>query len=253
MIKLLKCEFMKTRRRWIFASAAVITAIHLVWALYGKFNDFMIENGWRMLLYQLPLTNTIFLPVLSVIVSSRLADTEHKGVMLKQLAVITDKGKVYDAKFIYGFAIVLLCILINIAAVIAFGYYMGFPGNVPLDLYLPFFLFTLVPTIEIYVISHTLSLLYKNQAVTFFTDILGTFAGLFSMFLPQIPLLRQFLPWGHYGALQFMGMFGWTKEERYANAYFENMGMDWKMFAVIAAVCVILYVIGRNLFVKKEM
>lgn len=253
MIKLLKCEFMKTRGRWIFITALILTAAQLCWALYGNYSDFVLKNGWMEFLYSLPLTNSIFLPILSVIISSRLADTEHKGVMLKQLAVITDKGKIYDAKFIYGFAITLISLLINFAVTIAFGYYKGFHGDVPIDLYLHFFVFTLVPTIEIYIISHALSLLFKNQAVSFSVGILGTFAGLFSMFLPQTPMLRKILPWGHYGALSFVGMFGWDKEARYANVYFECMGMDWRLCFILIAVCVVLYLIGRRMFIKKEM
>ncbi len=253
MMKLLECEFKKTRGRYIFITALVMTAAQLVWALYGKYNDFTIENGWFMFLYQLPLVNAIFMPLLSIVISSRLCDIEHKGAMLKTLAVITEKGKIYDAKLIYGLSIVLLCNIISWAVTIAGGYVVGFHGDVPLKLYLLYLLFTAMPTAAIYVFQHTLSLLFKNQAITFFAGVIGTFGGLFSMFLPQLPWMRKSLLWGYYGVLQFVGMFGWTKETRYETAYFEVMGFDWVFFAVLVGVCVLMYIIGRSLFVRKEL
>lgn len=253
MIKLLQCEYRKTRGRYIFLTALAITAVQLCWALYGKYNDFALRNGWMMFLYQQPLVNAIFLPLLSVIVSSRLCDIEHKGVMLKSLEVLTEKGKFYDAKLIYGLAIVLFCNLVSWAGAIVFGYIKGFGGELPLKLYLLYLLFTAVPTIGVYIFQHTLALLFKNQAVTFFSGIIGTFCGLFSMFLPQIPILRKLILWGYYGVLQFVGMFGWTKETRYAEAYFEIMGFDWIFFGVLTAVCIAMYIIGRYLFCRKEV
>ena len=253
MIKLLHCEFKKTRGRYIFITGLLITAAELVWALYGKYEGFMLKNGWMAFLYQLPLVNAIFTPLLSIIVSSRLCDVEHKGTMLKSLAVITEKGKIYDAKFIYGLSIVLICNIVSWAITIIGGYVIGFQGNVPVKLYLLYLLFTIAPTVAVYIFQHTLSLLFKNQAVTFFTGIIGTFGGLFSMFLPQFPWMRKSLIWGYYGVLQFVGLFDWTKETRYANAHFDVMDFDWTFFAVLIGVSVLMYLIGRKLFIRKEL
>ena len=253
MIRLLQCEFKKTRGRYIFITALVITAAELVWALHGDYNDFMLENGWMAFLYQLPLINAIFMPLLSIIVASRLCDIEHKGAMLKSLAVIVPKGKIYDAKLIYGLAITLFCNIVSWAVTIIGGYFIGFFGSAPIKLYLLYLLFTVTPTIAIYIFQHTLSLLFKNQAVTFFAGIIGTFGGLFSMFLPQLPWIRKSLIWGYYGVLQFVGLFGWTPETRYANAHFDVMGFDWTFFVVLIAVSVLMYIVGRKLFVRKEL
>lgn len=253
MIKLLKCEFMKTRRRYIFLTAIVITVAELLWVLYGKYNGFVKENGWMMSLYQLPLVNSIFMPIMSIIISSRLADTEHKGMMFKHLAAISDKGRIFDAKFIYGMSIVLICCLLNWIITIIFGYYIGFSGDVPIKLYLLYLLFTITPTISVYIFQHTLAMLFKNQAVTFFSGIIGTFIGLFSMFLPQLPMMRKLFIWGYYGVLQFVGLFGWTKETRYDTAYFEVMSIDWTFFAVPILISIAMYILGRYLFSRKEV
>lgn len=253
MIKLLKCEYMKTRRRYVFVTALVITAVMLVWIYPRHHSADLLRLGWMANLYELPLINSIFMPLLSIIVSSRLCDIEHKGVMLKQLAATTERGKIYDTKLIYGLAIMLFCAVISWAATIAFGCYKGFSGDVPIKLYLLYMLFTIVPTVAVYLFQHTLSLCFKNQAVTFFAGVIGTFFGVFSMFLPQFPWLRKSLIWGYYGALQFVGLFDWTKEDRYKLAHFDVMGIDWTSLAIIAAACVIMYIIGRMWFKRKEL
>lgn len=253
MIKLLQCEYRKTRRQYIFLVSLAITAVQLCWALYGKYNDYMLKWGWMMFLYQLPLINAIFMPILSIIVSSRLADIEHKGSVMKQLGVVTDIGKIYDAKFICGICIVLACNLLSWSVTVLFGYICGFQGAVPIKLYLLYLLFTITPTTVIYIFQHILSLIFKNQAVTFFAGIIGTFCGLFSMFLPQIPFLRKIFLWGYYGVLQFVGMFGWTKETRMENVYFEVMDIDWVFFGVLISAGIVMYLIGRYMFCRKEV
>lgn len=253
MIKLLKCEYMKTRRRYVLLTALAVTMILFAWIFRGKHSEDVIRMGWMAYLYQMPLANAIFLPMLSIIVSSRLCDIEHKGVMLKQLATTTERGRLYDAKFIYGFAIVLLCTLISWCGLIAYGYYEGFGGYVPLNLYLLYLLFTIVPTLAVYIFQHTISLCFRNQAVTFFTGIIGTFCGVFSMFLPQFPWLRRIFIWGYYGVLQFVGMFDWTADDRYKLAHFDVIGIDWVFFGVLIAVCIVMYILGRMLFKRKEL
>lgn len=253
MITLLQCEFKKTRRRYIFLTALIITALELFWAFYGNYDADSLKNGWMLLLYQFPLTNAIFLPLLSIVVSSRLSDTEHKGEMFKQLCCITKKGKLYDAKFLYGFSMVLLCIMISWGVTMIFGMAKGFAGAVPLRLYLLYLLFTIVPTIAIYIFQYTLSIIFKNQAITFFAGIIGEFCGIFSMFISQIPFLRKALIWGHYGVLQFVGMYGWNKDTRMKNVYFEVYNIDWLFFGIMIVVSIVMYMVGRKLFCEREV
>lgn len=253
MIRLLKCEYQKTRRRYIFVTGLLITLIQLLWTFHGNYGEDMLRLGWMAFLYQLPLANAVFLPLLSIIISSRLCDIEHKTSMLRFLAASEERGKIYDAKLIYGMSVVLMCTFLSWCFTIVFGYLKGFHGNVPIRLYLLYLLFTLVPTVSIYIFHHIISLLFKNQAVTFFAGIAGTFLGVFSMFLPRIPWLRRSVIWGYYGVLQFVGLFDWTKENRYKYAHFDVMKIDWLFFFILVAVCVIMYFIGKKLFERKEL
>lgn len=253
MMRMFRCEFMKTRRCYIFLTALVISALGICWGLYGNYTDVILKHGWRMFLYQMPLVNAIFLPLLSMVVSSRICNIEHKGLMLKQLCCMESPGKLYDVKLLYGLGIICACVIIMWGTTIAFGMYKGFEGSLPVDLYLLYLLFTLVPTAVIYIFQHTLSLVFKNQAVSFFIGILGEFIGIFSMFLPSVPALRRSVLWGYYGVLQFMGMFGWSKETRYETVHFDLMPVDWTFFGVLTAAGIIIYLVGRYAFCRKEI
>ncbi len=253
MIKLLKCEFMKTRRRYVLLSALAVTAVMLCWIYPDNYKEDFLRMAWMGSLYELPLVNSIFMPLLSVIVASRLCDIEHKGNMLRQLAVSEDRGRIYDAKLIYGLMIMTFCVLISWTMTIAFGYHADFGGAVPIKLYILYLLFTLTPTAAVYIFQHTASLCFRNQAVAFFSGVIGTFFGVCSMFLPQLSTLRSLFIWSCYGVLDFVGLFGWSKENRYKFAHFEVMGIDWKSFAILVLICIALYIAGREFFKRKEL
>lgn len=253
MIKLLKCEFMKTRRRYIFLTALVVTGAMLAWIYPDRYGEDFLRIAWMGYLYELPLINAIFMSLLSIIISSRLCDIEHKGNMLKQLAVTTQRVKIYNAKLICGLAIILFCVLLSWVMTIVFGCHAGFGGDVPIKLYLLYLLFTAVTTIAVYIFQHIMSLCFKNQAVTFISGTIGTFFGVFSMFLPQFPWLRKSLIWGYYSVLDFVGLFGWNKADRYRFAHFEVMGIDWTAFAILIVVCIVMYFIGLEIFKRKEL
>lgn len=250
MKSLLICEFKKTRRRYVLVTALVIMAFQLCWILYGKYSADALLKGWMMFLYQLPLINAIFLPVLAIVVASRLCDIEHKGHMFKQLCCTASKGLLYDAKLIYGLGIMLAALVMQFAGIYAGGRVLGFGGDYPARLYLLYWLFTILPAFAIYIFQHTLSLLFKNQAIPFFIGIIGEFFGVLSMFLPQFPWLRNSLLWGYFGVLQFVGG-QWDKATRISTYYL--MGTDWQFFFVLMAAAAVMYGIGRKLFCMQEV
>lgn len=252
MRKQWKCEWKKTRGRHILLIALLITAVGLCWTLHGNYDEKVLQEGWMIFLYQMPLTNAIFFPMLSIVVASLLCGLEHKGKMLKQLGCMTPMGKLYDGKLLYGLGIVSICVMVQFITVVSFGFLKGFDGVFPAKLYGFYLLFTIVPTIALYIFQHTLSMLFANQSIPFFAGVIGEFAGIFSMFLPQFPWLRKSLLWGYYGVLQFVGMFGWSKDKR-DMYYFEVMPIDWMFFFVLIVVILFLYGIGRKLFCEREV
>ena len=53
--------------------------------------------------------------------------------------------------------------------------------------------------------------------------------------------------------LQFVGMFGWTKEIRMADVYFGVMDINWFFFGLWIGASVVPYLTGRYIFCRKEV
>ena len=118
MIRLIKCEYKKTKRKHLFFTAFAALVLMSVWAFYGDMSsDFIRRNGYSMFLYQFPLVNAIFFPLLCTVIASRLCDLEHKGSNFKLLCTMEDKGKLFDAKLLYGLMIVLSGVQFNAISV----------------------------------------------------------------------------------------------------------------------------------------
>ncbi len=252
MIRLLKCEYLKTRRRYLLLTVIAAMTVYFIWTFHGSYNAEGIRHGWALFLYQQPVVNTIFMPFFCIIIASRLSAIEHRGAMLKQLCTMTDKGRLYDAKLIYGMFLMSFCVAVSWIGAVLFGMYKGYSGVFPLGLYGLYFIYTLLTVLEIYTLQHFLAIISKNQSVGFFVGITGEFAGLFSLFLPNIEWLRKLVPYGHFGQLDFIGMYGWTKTEHMRNVYFKLMDTENFVF-VVALLILIFYITGRYIFVRKEV
>ena len=82
-----------------------------------------------------------------------------------------DKGKLFDAKLLYGLMIVLSGVILFWIVTIVYGKMAGFTEELPLNNYLLYLMFTIVPTAAIYTFQHSLSMIFKNQAIPFFVGV----------------------------------------------------------------------------------
>lgn len=253
MKRLLLCELKKTKGRYYYAMLASALTIICLWAFHGNYNADGIRLGWFLQLYQFPLINAVFLPILSMITASMLCECEHRDDALRKLFVIADRGKIYDAKLMLGIVSLTVVIFIFWLITLIFGIYKGFEGALPFKLYIVYLVFTLIPVYEIYLLQHALALNFKNQAISFGVGIGGCFIGVFSMFLPGVPVLRQAIPYGHFGALDIVGMYGWSKETKMANVYFEVMRPSSSLIVIIPIIILVFYIGGKYIFIKKEV
>lgn len=249
MIALWKAEYQKTRRRYLMLFVLGMSAVVMAWALSGKINEDGIRKGWYMLLYQMPVTNTLMLPVMAMLLSFRLGDLEHKNGMLKQLCCVVDKGKLFDAKLLYGLGLMFAGIALQWCAVIADGFFRHHFGGVFLwKEYLLLLLFTIAPAAAIYVLQHTLAMCFTKPAAPYVVGIVGEFAGVMSLFLPY-RWFSQTIPWGYFGALMIVGM-EYDKETRISTYFYREI--NWRGFAAIITITIVIYVTGRIAFCKKE-
>lgn len=250
MIKALAMEFQKIRRRKVWAIVAALISVQILLALWGvdRMDAHELSQGWMHFLYQFPILNSIMMPVMAAVVASRLCDIEHKGQTLKLLNTVMPAGRLFAAKFLCGALYMLAAALLQIIAIVMAGLVVGFEGSPPLDKLLYYLLFTTAVNLTILLLQQVLSLLFRNQMIALTVGIIGSFAGLFIMFFPQN--LERFFLWGYYGVLMLVGM-DWDRATRISDFYY--MPVDWTGFSILAIMFCMIYIIGRSLFIRKEM
>lgn len=250
MRKALALEFHKIRRRRVWMIVTAMILVQILWSIWGvgRMDAHDLSQGWMFFLYQFPLLNSIIMPVIAAVVASRLCDIEHKGQTLKLLNTVMPAGRLFAAKFLCGALYMLVAVLLQLIVIVAVGDAVGFEGNPPFDKLFYYFLFTTAVNLTILLLQQVLSLLFVNQMVPLTVGLIGGFAGLFSMFFPQN--LARLLLWGYYGVLMFVGM-NWDRATRITDFYYAKI--DWAGFITLAVMFCVIYIIGRALFVRKEM
>ena len=250
MIALWKAEYQKTKRRYLLTFVLGMSAVALLWAVSGKLSEDALEKGWYMQLYQMPLTNALMLPIMAMLLTSRLGDLEHKNGMLKQLCCMVERGKLYDAKLLYGLFLMLVGILIQWLGIIANGlFWRHFGGGFLLKEYVLLLLFTIAPTLAIYVLLHTVAMCCVRPAVPYIVGIIGEFLGVLSMLLPYTELIKG-TPWGYYGDLMMIRA-EYDRQTRISTYFYREI--DWAGFAEIIIITIVIYAVGRSCFCRKEM
>jgi len=250
MIKALTAEFRKISRRRVWAIVASLIFVQMLWSLRGiqRMDAHDLSQGWLYFLYQLPLLNSIMMPVTSAVVASRLCDIEHKGQTLKLLNTVMPARRLFTAKFLCGALYMLVTVLLQLLVILCAGNAAGFEGSPPYDKLFCYLLFTTAVNLTILLLQQVLSLLFKNQMIPFTVGIIGSFAGLFMMFFPRS--LERFILWGYYGVLMFVSM-DWDRAARITDFHYEPV--DWGGFMALIIMFCLIYITGCTLFVRKEM
>ena len=250
MINALALEFYKTRRRKVWLFVAALIAVQLAWMLWSctYMDDSDLQQGWMLLLYQFPLLNAIMMPVIIAALASRLCDIEHKGQTFKLVETMMPAGRLYTAKFLCGAVYIAAVVAVQLVLITAVGTVKGFAGEPPLEYFGYYFLFTLLTNLTILILQMALSLLVRNQMIALAAGLIGGLTGLFSMYLPQ--QFGKFILWGYYGVLMIVGM-DWDRATRIIDLYWRPV--DWPGFIALLAMFLVIYTIGRMLFVRKEI
>lgn len=250
MIKAFMAEFRKIHRRRVWVSVGAMILVQMLWALWGtqRMDAHDLSQGWMYFLYQIPVLNSIMMPVITAVVASRLCDIEHKGQTLKLLNTLMPAKRLFHAKFLCGALYMLATVFLQLVIIVAAGKIAGFSRTPPQDKLFYYLLFTTVVNLTILSLQQILSLLFKNQMIPLTVGIIGSFAGLFIMFFPQS--LGRFLLWGYYGVLILVGM-DWNKATRIKDFYY--LPVDWSGFITLILIFGVIYTIGCTLFVRKEM
>lgn len=236
----LSLELRKTKRRGMWLVIAVLLAVLLLWTVYAVNYDNFPDFGWKILLYNTPLLNAIMIPTGIAVFASRSIDMEHKGNMWKMLETMQSKRQLYLTKLLYGLLGIFLFSLAELAGLLLLGKLLDFRNSPDIWAYVLLFVQTFLITSNLFLLQMIISLLFTNQAVALCVGLCGSMAGLFLMYLPQCPLIRCLLPWGHYGASMFVGM-DWNEEtKKIVGFYYFNQDnnamffiIGWFLFLII--------------------
>lgn len=251
MIRELRTEFFKVRRRflWLLPIGAVL--MEFLW-IYT--NDYLRRpevraDGYFELIFQLAFMNTIFLPLILAAIASRICDAENKGNTWKLLCTMQRKGRIFDAKLVMGALYILFLTVLETANMFLLARLIGVTQALPAAHLLIFSGVLFLVSLTIYLMQLVLSLLITSQLIPLFIGLLGSLLGVFSAFFPSDGL-AAFTPWGYY----MMGLTVtsvYDAEARTITLYESSFRTGWFLF-YLAAGC-ILYLVGKRLFLRKEV
>lgn len=249
-MKELAMEFRKIKRRKLWLTVAVMLGAQCLWGFWSfrNMDSQRLAQGFRLYLYHFPLLNAIMMPVIIAVVASRLCDVEHKGQSLKLLQTVMPAGRLFDAKFLCGALHVTAAAVAQVIMMIVIGRIKGFLEPIPIDRFFFYLIFTTAVNLTILVLQQVLSLLFVNQLVPLAVGLIGSFAGLFSMFFPQG--FQKLILWGYYGVLMQVGM-NWDKNTRIMDLYY--VPFDWTGFLLLGILFLVIYGAGRRIFAGKEL
>lgn len=245
-------EFYKVRRRKVWLILLALLGVQFLWSMVAYFRmeptPSLLANGWLSCLQQFAMLNTIIMPFFAAVLASRLCDIEHKGQTFRLLETVQPASCLFAAKFLCGAVYLAVASVIQAGMMLALGSARSFHGDPRMNLFALHLLFTFAVSLVIYLLQQILSLKFQNQMIPMAVGLAGSFIGLFSWYFPKI--VMRLVLWSYYGVLSPIEMqySAQTRVTRYT-----VLAPDWDAFAVVIAALIVLYVLGRSLFVRKEV
>lgn len=243
-------ERLKARHRHVWLFPAATLAFLTLWSAWNFRNASPedLAQGYQSMLYQLPILNTILLPLMIAVISSRLCDMEIKGNTLKLLCTLQRQGAVFDCKLLFSLRyLAVFCLGENILIILC-GLILHFTDAFHPHLFLFNFVCIFMVGTALMIIQQTLSLLFDNQLIPLITGLAGSFLGLFSLYFP--PTVSKFILWNYFGAFLPYGM-DWDSTTRVIRYY--EIPFPTGTFLGFLFFTILIYFLGKYLFKRKEL
>ena len=244
-----RTELYKGKHRNIWLVTTGFLFILILWAAYTNRNRsaYDLAQGYTNLFFQIPVLNSILMPIMLAVIASRLCDMEIKGDTLKLLYTLEPKSVFYDLKFIHEFLYLLAFSIGEAMMFPVFGTIFHYTETLSIPLLLRHTICLLIAGTFILTLQHILSLYASNQMTGLFVGIAGSFIGLFSAMFP--PTVTRFTPWAYF--LNFlpyrMDYDNTTRIITYTPVEFPLM-----TFLLFTLFTVVFYLFCRTLFLNKE-
>ncbi|MBD5462654.1 MAG: ABC transporter permease subunit [Lachnospiraceae bacterium] len=251
-MRLFWTELKKIRRRHIgllFVGAWLFTFVWVFWAMGQMDFEEIDKQGYYYLLLSFPLMNAIILPTILACVESRICDIELKGNTLKMLCTMQPRLSIFHIKLAVSMLYLLFFCLAETALIPLLCHYYQISQPIPVDHIVTFLFSTYAVSLVLIILQQSLSLLSDNQLFPLFFGVGGTFVGLFSWFFPNLPI-RYILPWGYYCVGVSVNVF---YDEATRTSTYYPLSFPTEIFCGFLIFGVLIYLVGRDRFMKKEV
>lgn len=189
---LMKAEFFKMKRQWIWSLVVLGPAgILFLQSVYFMFRyDHISENYNGMLWEALSIYILDFSPAVIIlgisIITSALANMEHSESVFKQLLSLpVDKWKVFLSKFLMAFILLLTSCAILSFGTIAVGLMLGFGSDIPFALITAISFFPYLSALPILALQICLAIMFNNQGIALSV---GVFSAVIIMLSDNMPV-----------------------------------------------------------------
>lgn len=246
-----KTEWMKVRYRKIGLLIAAFLGLIVLWVIWAL-SDAPAEqiwDGYRMMFLQISLMDTILLPTMIAMLTSRLCDAEVKGDTLKLLCTMEKKGRLFDMKLLMGAVYLAAFVAAEVCMILAAGVLYGYGRPLESVHILYFVTGIYLVSLAVLLLQQVLSFFFENQILPLAAGLFGSFVGLFCWFFPGSPVRKCFL-WGFYSLFCFIN-YDWDETTRIVTYY--NVSFDTGSLMLLLVILVLGYGFGKMMFLRKEI
>lgn len=239
---------LKRRRVWLIPLCFLLfDVVWVLWQLKNATPD-DLADGYLMLFYNFPLMNTIMLPLMTVVIASRLCDMEIKGDTRKLLYTIQRPSAFYGCKYLTGLSYIVFFALAQVILIVAAGRIYRFQGTCDPVALVCHAAVIICVSAALLSIWQLLSLCSENQILPLAAGLCGSFLGLFSMFFPAS--VARLILFGYYAAFPVSGLY-WEAETRYSEYY--EIVFPLHSFLLFFLFTIVLYFVCRAIAAGKEV
>lgn len=242
----LSIELSKQKHLHIWLIPVFFAGIIFLWECWGHRRTGSI--GYTYTLYQVPLLNSLVMPLMISVLASRCCDMEWQGDTLKQLCTLQRKGQFYDNKFLHETLYLMLFVALECLMIPLCGTIFAYSDVLtPLAL-LQHGAVTAVTGLTVLTLQHFFSLTLRNQIVSLFMGLAGSFLGLFAQYLPGS--ISRWILWSYFAGFLTSRMH-WDRDTR--DMWFTPVPFPLLKFLLFALFGMILYLSCRAVFLRKEV
>lgn len=253
-MKYLSLEFYKIKRKKIILMTFLFVAVEIMWCIMNsnraltKNPDMLSGFEYSYMIMSFTSLNGLFFPILISIITSRISDIEHKGDTWKLLkSSATPLNSIYFSKFLCSTILISVSILLQILAILGFASFKDFIEPFSMSLIIKYTLGTILVSIAIIALHQWVATVFQNQMLAVTLGMLGSFIGLTSgLFFQGI---RRLFIWSYYIELTPLN---YAYDTALGSSVYK-VNMNFSMTVLIFFVGMLIYYIGKNHLLNKEI